>query len=118
MDHLDDLAVAKGGEVGHWVAGLAAQGGWAQEHHDLVAGVDEFDELAEGAALAGLSHDVEGLLAVVAGACGGRVAAVPPDLGIEQVGDDVEISIEDGLIAAPSQFDVALSHDPIVPPTT
>jgi hypothetical protein len=46
-DHLDDLSVAEGGDVGPEMRVVLAGPGRAHDHDHLVAGVDDVDELAD-----------------------------------------------------------------------
>jgi hypothetical protein len=76
-DHLDDLSVAEGGDVGPEMRVVLAGPGRAHDHDHLVAGVDDVDELADASTTPRLPDERDDIVAVVAGAGEGRIAAVP-----------------------------------------
>jgi hypothetical protein len=80
-DHLDDPSVAEVGDVGPEASVVFARPGWTHDRDDLVAGVDDVDELADPSPAPRLPDDRDDVVAVVAGAGEGRVAAVPFDVG-------------------------------------
>src|SRR5438477_4637064 len=112
VDHLDDLAVAEGREVRDHLGLLALLGGRPHDDDDLVAGVDDVDQLAYSSARERVAHELEGLAAVVTRAGRVRVASVPPDVGREQRSEDLEVPASRGLPPAPGQLHVRLGHGP------
>jgi hypothetical protein len=64
------------------------------------------------------THELQGLLAAVAGAVGGRVAAMPADVRIQEIADGVEVAVQDGFEAPASELNVAHGHPAIVAPAS
>lgn len=93
VDHLDHLAVAEGGQVGDRAHFLPILGGsLPEDDDDLLTGVDQIDQLAYGTALDCPAHELEHLPAPVAGPGRRGVAAVPPDIRGEEIGDRLEFT--------------------------
>jgi hypothetical protein len=102
VHHLDGLAVTERCEVGAQRRLLAVIGVRSHDHDDLVAGVHDVDELTDASAAARPAHELQRLLAVVAGACRVRVAAMPFDVRVEEVAECIEVAAQCGVEAAPS----------------
>jgi hypothetical protein len=100
MDHLDGLPVSKRRQVGAQGRPLAALGRRPRDHDHLVARAEDIDKFANTSPAERLSHELQRLLAVVAGGGRGSVAAMPLNVGIEKVADHVEVPAKGGLIAA------------------
>lgn len=115
MHHLDDLALAEGGQVGHERRWIALVGWGPHDHDNPFVGTDHVDELADAAGSARPAHEGQCFVAVVARTRGGLVAAMPLDVGVEQPADDVEVAAQRGFVAAAGQLDVGLGHNLILP---
>ena len=110
VHHLDGLSLAKRGQIGTQDRPRAAAGRGPQDHHDLVAGVDEIDDLGDWPSCESATDERDRLLSVTAGARPGWIPAVPFDVGIEELPQRVHVTSQGGAIAAASHLDVGLGH--------
>jgi hypothetical protein len=84
---------------------------------DLVAGPDDVEKLDVTHAFSGSVDERERLPATATRAWRLRVAAVPLDVVVKQVLDEIEIAAQHPLERASRELDVRLCHAQIVPPT-
>ena len=111
MDHLDDLPVAKRGKVRDqpsWVAPRLRSR--PHDDDDVITDRYDVDEFAQRAPAAGTTHELQCVRAAMARTWEGGVTAVPPDVLIQQRGDDVEVAVHGGLKTLPRQFNIRVRH--------
>ena len=110
MDHLDDLAIPEGGEIGGQRRLSSILRRRAHDHDDLVSCAHEINEFAKALTATCAAHEREGLLAVLTRADSGRVASMPLDVTVKQLADGIEITMERSLKTTARQLYVPLAH--------
>lgn len=96
----------EGRQVGDRRRLLAAIRRRPDDDDNLLSRAADVDELADALAGERLAHHRQGLLAVMAGRGVGGIAAVPLDVGIEELADGVEVPAQGGFIAASGQLHI------------
>src|SRR2546430_2817853 len=115
-DHFDDLAVAERRHIGDRLIALVTGALRSHDHDDLVAGIDDINQLdVRATASERVSHELERLGAVLAAA--GWVAAVPLDVRIEHLRDHLEVTAKHRVKTAAGYLGIALRHGSIIPPS-